>query len=173
MFSLGKKVAAALIGLVGIGFVVSGCGEFDVPSSATNGVENIRLFRDTRATLGPTCVEKVIKAKDGGTLTLNRHTIVIPPGALERDTRISISEPMPGYVLGDFGPDGIHFNKPVELSMTYQFIDLGGIQEDCLTIYWFNPETGTWFDLLAHVDKETQTVTLEVDHYSRYALSDH
>ena len=173
MSSMRRKVAAALTGLVVIGFVVSGCGDFDNPSSATNGVENIRLFRDNSAILGPTYAEKVIKAKDGGTLTLNRHTIVIPPGALERDTRISIAQPMPGYVLGDFGPDGIHFNKPVELSMTYQFLDLRGIAEDRLTIYWLNPETGTWFDLLAHVDRETQTVTLEVDHYSRYALSDH
>ena len=173
MSSLEKKVAAALIGLVVMGFVVSGCGDFDNPSSATNGVENIRLFRDNRAILGPTYVEKVISAVDGGTLTLDRFTIVIPPGALECDTRISIARPMPGYVMGDFGPDGIHFNKPVELSMTYQFLDLHGISENRLTIYWFNPETLTWFDLLAHVDKETQTVTLVVDHYSRYALSDH
>jgi len=173
MSSVERKLAAALIGLFAIGFVVSGCGDFDNPSSATNGVENIRLFRDNRATLGPAYVEKIIKAKDGGTLALNRYTIVIPPEALDCDTKISIAEPMRGYVLGNFQPDGIHFNKPVELSMTYRFLDLGGTAEDRLTIYWFNPETGTWFDLLARVDKETQTVTLEVDHYSRYALSDH
>lgn len=173
MSSTGRRVAAALLALTATGLVASGCGDFDAPLSATDGVESIRLFRDNRAILGPIHVEKAIKANGGRTPSLNRYSIVIPANAPKQDTQISISEAKPVYVLGDFGPEGTGFPRPIEFSMSHESLDLGGVLEDRLTMYWINPETRTWFELQARVDGKAQNARLEVGHYSRYALSDH
>jgi len=173
MLSVSKRIGAVFILVAAVILTISGCSEFNHPSSAASGVEDIRLFRDSKATLGPSYVVKLIRAEEGGKVCLDRHTVIIPPGALKYDTEISISEPDPEYVLADFGPDGLRFSKPVQLTMRYGNLDLHEVSEDDLTIYWYNPRNKRWIDLNGQVDKNGQSVRVWTDHFSRYALSDH
>ena len=41
---------------------------------------------------------------------------------------------------------------------------------DNLDVYWYNPDTGKWVAQNGTVDTERCTVTIEVDHWSEYAL---
>ncbi|MFQ5906874.1 MAG: hypothetical protein ACE5JA_09940 [bacterium] len=173
MSSPSKSVGAAFILVAAIVLAVSGCGELDHPSSPSSGTDNIRLFRESKVILGSDHVVKLVRADEGGKVSLNRHTVIIPPGALKNDTEISISEPDPGYVLADFGPEELRFSRPVELAICYRELDLGDVSEDALTIYWYNSRNKRWVDLNGNVDKSGQIVRAWTDHFSRYALSDH
>ena len=174
MSSMTKRLAAVLIGVVGIGFVAAGCGKLALPSSPRTGVESIRFLRYSDNTLGPSYVEEMIKAKEGGRIKLNKtYSLKIPKKALSDDTKISISKPWPGIVAADFGPEGLVFNKPVEFKVSYERVDLGDINEKDLAIYFVDYETNTWIDTNAKVDTKKKTVTARIDHFSRYALSDH
>ncbi len=179
MSSLGRKLGAALIGVAAIGFVVSGCGKLALPSSPSprSGVESIRFFRHESNALGGSYVEKLIKAKKGGKLKLNKmYFLKIPKKALKRDTWISMSEPWPGLVVVDLGPHGLVFRKTekkVELKISYKRVELGDVNEENLTIYYVDYETNTWIDTNAEVNTKKRTVTAYIDHFSRYALSDH
>ena len=177
MSSTRRKLGAALIGVVAIGFVVSGCGKLALPSSPRTGVENIRFLRYEDNALGGGYVEKLIKAEIGGRLKLNKmYSLRIPKKALKKDTWISMSEPWPGLVVVDLGPHGLVFRKQekqVELTISYKRVELGDVNEENLTIYYVDFKTNRWIDTHAKVNTEKKTVTAQIDHFSRYALSDH
>ena len=173
MSSMVKRSAVVLIGVVAIGFVVSGCGKLALPSSPRTGVESIRFLRYQDNTLGPDCIEKMIKADKGRKLKLNMYSMKIPNDALSNDTEISMCEPWPGIVVIDLGPEGLVFNKAVEFKISYKRLDLGDVNEEDLTIYFVDYKTNTWIDTYAKVDTKKKTVTAQIDHFSRYALSDH
>ena len=173
MSSMAKKLAVVLTGVIAIGFVAAGCGKLALPSSPRTGVESIRFLRYPDNTLGPDCVEKMIKARKGGKLKLNMYSMKIPKNSLSDDTEISMCESWPGIVAVDLGPEGLVFNNPVEFKISYKGLDLGDMNEEDLTIYFVDHETNTWIDTNAEVDTKKKTVTTWMDHFSRYALSDH
>ena len=173
MSSMTKRLAVVLIGVVGIGFMVAGCGKLALPSSPRTGVESIRFLRYPDNTLGPSYVEKMIKAKKGGCVELNMYSLKIPKKALSNDTKISICGSWPGIVAVDFGPEGLQFNDAVELKISYKSLDLGDIKPKDLTIYFVDYASNTWIDTNSKVDTKKKTVTAWIDHFSRYALSDH
>lgn len=157
-------VGAALLG---------GCGDVESPMDTVSQSYGLRLFREYRSTLSPSYAERLIRAGVGGKVILNRHTVVIPPNGLRSDEIVTVLEPSPSHVVVDLGPDGLRFEAPVELTMSYQGLELNGVREERLTIYWFNSETGTWVDMGGKVDTVKKLVTIWTDHFSRYALSDH
>ena len=165
--------------LAAIGFLVSGCGKLALPSSPSpkSGVESIRFFRHESNALGGGYVEKLIKAKKGGRIKLNKmYFLKIPKKALKKDTWISMSEPWPGLVVIDLEPHGLVFRKTkkkVELTISYKGIDLGDAKEEDLTIYYVDYDTNTWIDTNAQVNMKKKEVKTTIDHFSRYALSDH
>jgi len=162
-----------------VGFLVSGCGKSALPSSPSpkSGVESIRFFHHKSNVLGDGYVEKLIKAKKGGSIKLNKtYSLRIPKKALKKDTWISMNEPWPGLMVIDLGPHGLVFRKTkkeVELKMSYKDVDLGDVNEENLTIYYVDYDTNTWIDTNARVNTKKKEVKAEIDHFSRYALSDH
>jgi hypothetical protein len=131
------------------------------------------MFRTDISVFSSRHIEAFVDPKDGGQVVLARHSVAIPPGALEDSTIISISVPDPLYVMADFGPDAVEFKKPVQISMSYRDLNLGSVKEENLTICWFDPSSGMWVDEQGKLDTVEKTVTIWVDHFSRYALSDH
>lgn len=174
-----RRLGAVFIVVTAVGFLVSGCGKLALPSSPgpKSGVESIRFFRHASNALGDSYVEKLIKAKKGGSIKLNNmYFLKIPKKALKKDTWISMSEPWPGLVVIDLGPHGLVFRKTkkkVELKMSYKHVDLGEVKEEDLTIYYVDYDTNTWIDTDAIVNTKKKEVKALIDHFSRYALSDH
>lgn len=179
MSSPERRLEAVLIGVVVIGFVVSGCGKLALPSSPSPkpGAESIRFFRHEDNALGGGYVEKLIKANKGGKLKLNKmYSLKIPKRSLYSDTWISMSEPWPGLVVVDLDPHGLAFRKQkkqVELKISYKNIDLGDVNEEDLTIYYIDYDTNMWIDTNAEVNTKKKHVKALIGHFSRYALSDH
>jgi hypothetical protein len=74
--------------------------------------------------------QKYIRASQGGYVELNGFRVDIPPGALPRDTTVTIDLPgdalLAKRVVAEFGPHGVQFNTPVTLSFPLTGVLLTG-----------------------------------------------
>ena len=149
-------LAAALICMAG--FLVSGCME----DSGTN--------------------PQFLVDETGGTLVFRSSiedvtvTLTIPAGALDGSTAITIDHaqnfsPASGLVTGavfDFGPQGLVFNLPVELDITYGADMIVGLTEDELRIH--EASGLNWLPLLGSVDTANNTANASIDGFSIFGL---
>ena len=118
----------------------------------------------------------------GGTLvfTSTVHdvtlTLVIPAGALDGNTVFTIdhAQSFPsgvGLVTGavfDVGPDGLVFNIPAELSITYGMDLIGGLPEDDLRIH--KASGADWMPLLGSVDSANKVISASINSLSIFGL---
>ncbi len=118
----------------------------------------------------PLYTEAVISAKDGGRLALFDVVLDVPPGALDVDTTYSIDIPDINVFYNEFGTDGLVFNVPVTVTMSYRDADLSGVDESSIRIGWWNNDNETWVDMDCTIDRVSQTVTGKLYHFSAYAL---
>jgi len=106
----------------------------------------------------------------GGTLAVGAHTLTIPPGALE--TAVSITAVAPSDTVSHvrFQPQGLTFQQPASLTLSYANCSLLGslapkqiaYTTDALQILEYLPSLD---ELLG------QTVTGQVQHFSEYAIA--
>jgi hypothetical protein len=116
--------------------------------------------------------EKLLEADKGGQIVLsdNRAGLAVPPGALPKDVLITIDTSPANVMEIECGPDGIQFNAPVDLTISYAGIDLAGTDERSLVVLWLNPEANRWEAQEGTVDMVDRTVTASLSHFSRYSL---
>lgn len=106
----------------------------------------------------------------GGVIHVGPHTFTVPAGALDHNVTITAYAPSDKYNRVEFGPQGLQFDKPASLTMSYANCNLLGyllpkhiayVDQDLNILY-----------LLQSVDNLlTQKVTGKVDHFSDYALA--
>jgi outer membrane biosynthesis protein TonB len=74
---------------------------------------------------------------------------------------------MLGEVL-DLGPDGATFEPPITLTLSYdpETLPEGSVEDDLYIAYWDGSE---WVDLECTVDKEANTVSAIVSHFTQFA----
>jgi hypothetical protein len=142
-------------------------------SSVNDGSES---GTDTPGTDGPSSCKAdtsvLILADLGGSVTAGRYSVVIPPGALDKDTTIRVkSLETPGVVKCQLFPHGLVFLKPVRL-----FMDLHGTDaqpgED-IDVFWFDPDHGQWVDIGGTFDSQTMLLWADLPHFSTYAGGRH
>ncbi len=97
----------------------------------------------------------------------------IPAGALSKFTAITVSElsisgrselVSPVY---EFGPTGLSFNKPVQISIK---TPVAAESLDQLALVWLNEKTGQWIPVPAVIDAQTGVVTGLVHHFTKFAV---
>ena len=105
---------------------------------------------------------------EGGTIQVGTHTLVIPRGALRRQTTIT-AEQMPGRTNSvRFSPEGLQFEQPAGLVMNYK---------NCLVVLLkkkivYTDEKLKVLEVLRSLDLfGAKTVTAPIDHFSRYAVA--
>ena len=101
------------------------------------------------STPDPTQASVAIKADEGGVVKVQGGTLTIPPGALDKDTVITVSvrkpenTPANAVVKGnifDFGPQGLKFLKPATLELDV----VPGVFTSAGSISKFAPNLGLW-----------------------------
>jgi len=101
------------------------------------------------------------------------YYLYVPPGALGKDTDITMAVVSQDEAMIDLGPDGLWFLKPVTLRMGIKpELKKQGIQGK-IGIYWYNPDSEKWEyqDGTAHMNEEGKIVAeTALHHFSRYAL---
>lgn len=125
--------------------------------------------------------EKSLKAKKGGKVELGvkeigKSLLVFKKYDLPYDMTISFEWAASGWFEGfaqnlEFSPDGIEFNNPVKLELTYKNADLTGVDEDNLKLFFFNEDTEEWEIIGGTVDKKGKRIIAYIKHFSRYAIS--
>ena len=108
----------------------------------------------------------------GGMLTAGPHTLTIPPGALDEWTRITMSAPTGrGINAVHFEPDGLDFDRPAALTMSYSNCNLLGkllpkriayTDDDYEKVYYFLQSLDNIF---------SKRVTGKLDHFSDYVVA--
>lgn len=114
--------------------------------------------------------EAVIPAATGGQLVLFDVILEVPAGAVSNDTLFTIDIPDINVFYNEFGTNGLVFDVPVKITMSYRDADLSGVNVSTIRIGWFNRSTGLFEDVVCDIDYDTQTVVGYVDHFSAYAL---
>jgi hypothetical protein len=111
-------------------------------------------------------VSQRIGAK-GGMLTLNGHTLVIPPYALSSTVRITLSQEKGINSLVDLQPEGLQFAIPASLTLDYT---------DCthpptaVFVGYLNPNGA--IEPLPSIDMPSiLKVTAPLAHFSQYAVA--
>jgi hypothetical protein len=118
----------------------------------------------------------VITPEDGGTVEAlgGEVTVEIPPGALDEETPIT-AEPLESegdaLVTVEFGPDGLQFEEPVEVTLDYDEEELGDVDEEDLALRLL--KNGRWIVLPgSFVDPATNTVTAPLHHFSEVSVGE-
>ncbi len=107
----------------------------------------------------------------GGTISAGPHSLVIPSGALNAPTTITMTAPTGlGVNAVKFGPEGLRFNSPATLTMSYSNCSLLGkllpkriaYTDDNLNILSY---------LLSLDNLFSKYVTGKVNHFSDYVIA--
>lgn len=164
-------VAAAMVAML---VLVVGCSDNPVaPVNSSNGPRLLtRAASTSSASLSPVNLyaEQRISSATGGTLTLLDVILTVPAGAVPNDTLFSINIPDDEVFFNEFGTDGLVFDVPVTVVMSYRNADLSGIHESAIRIAWLDERTNTWKDMPCVVDTVSKTVTGTLHHFSAYGL---
>ena len=106
--------------------------------------------------------------KNGGTLTVGPHTLVIPKNALSGNVTITAWAPSDHSRDIQFGPEGLQFARHTQLTIDYSGCGLLpsllpkiAYTDNLLGILYYIPTLG----------QTSHTVTGQVDHFSRYAAA--
>ena len=103
-------------------------------------------------------------------------TLTFPPGALSGSTVITIDHAQSypagtGLVSGavfDFGPEGLMFNVPVDISIDYSASMVGALPEENFRIH--EASNSGWIPLLGSVDTVNTIVKASIGGFSIYGL---
>ena len=107
---------------------------------------------------------------EGGTMRIGPHVFVIPPGALARRVKITAKIGKGSVNAVQFGPSGLSFATPAQLTLSYANCDTKGLTVPKRVAY-----TSDELVVLEYVessdDLSTLLVTGRVDHFSNYAVA--
>jgi hypothetical protein len=106
---------------------------------------------------------------NGGMLRVGSHVLQIPGNAIQGTVEIT-AEQVPGKTNSiRFSPEGLQFEKPATLTMSYDNCALVLLQKK---IVYTDEKLNILEVLRATVDLfRKQTVTAPIDHFSRYAIA--
>ncbi len=117
-------------------------------------------YDSTTQTIGP----------EGGTIQIGAHSLVIPAGALASPTTITAVVAFGPVNAVRFQPEGLQFEQPAYLTMSYANCDLLGSLAPKQIAY-----TNDALDILEYLlsadDVFAQHVTGELHHFSEYAIA--
>jgi hypothetical protein len=104
----------------------------------------------------------------GGVLKVGTHTLVIPGNAVSETVTIT-AEQMPGTTNSvRFSPEGLRFQKPVTLTMSYENCALVLLQKTIV----YTDENLKILEVLRSFDLfKKKKVSAPIDHFSRYAIA--
>ena len=126
----------------------------------------------------------LITAADGGLIHLGwgspKNSLRFEPGSVSEDVVIDITtcivkgNPQNNFsvIEFDFGPDGLFFSPPAQIVLNAGSLNaLRAPRHDgVVRLYFYDPDTDEWF-LQQEAEIHRGTVTFEVDHFSKFGVS--
>lgn len=172
------RMTRPLLGVVAAALVAASCGRdtsMTGPRPSTDLVGS--LLGTTTHLVGslltcrplPPAADSALIGPAGGALRLGPHTLVIPPGALERRVMIRGYAPSDSVNSVEFYPEGLQFERPAALTMSFAncgvvtlLLPRVAYTTDGLRLLYYVPSLADLFD---------HDVTGQIRHFSRYAVA--
>jgi parallel beta-helix repeat protein len=148
----------------------AGDGQYSSSSATSSGIAATQVTEKILALTGGNVTINII----GTDVTLN--VLAVPSNSLRENTSITVLQMPPENLathtmmsnIFDIGPNGTNFTNPVTLTLPYQLP--AGVSEDDLAIYYYNTDSNSWERVGGNVNKVDKTVSVQVDHLSKYAV---
>jgi hypothetical protein len=106
----------------------------------------------------------------GGVLAIGPHRLSIPPGAIDAPVEITAIAPADTVNRIRFEPQGLTFNRPASLTMSYA--NCGALTSLAPKRIAYTGDALTILELLPSVDNLwARTVTGRLEHFSDYAIA--
>ena len=119
---------------------------------------------------GPASISLNLDGPTGGTVTLGAFSVYFPPKAVKGPYTVTMTIPDPTLLACDLSiaPGAANkFGKPVTLTFNY----VGTDATAPLTAIWYNPSSGLWESIGGTDSPTTLTYSVQLSHFSQYALS--
>lgn len=114
-------------------------------------------------------VSKVI-GRDGGEINVGPHSLRIPGDALQQDVTITATARPGQYVRIELEPHGLQFDRPAELTLSYQHCDTPPPKGRHVA---YVDDSGNVLELLeVNFHRSGQDVETRLNHFSGYAIAD-
>ena len=116
----------------------------------------------------PYAVTTATIGRDGGTIKVGTHQLVIPKNALSQKVTIKAEQLSGSTNSIRFSPEGLRFGQPATLTMRYDNCALVLLQKKIV----FTSEKLKILEVLTSLDLfKSKSVTAPIDHFSRYAVA--
>jgi hypothetical protein len=168
-----KKALRTLTALTFLSVLAAlGCGTYSpvAPSnSSMPGLENpefatlLSASKVSDSAMRSALASAMVSAKDGGVVSNGFYSVYFAPGALEKDTEISIEMPEFPKAVVRLSPHGIQFNAPVVLTLS---VDMISAPASDYRVLWLNEVTGLWENVGGCI--ENGAVKANLLHFSEY-----
>ncbi|HUP20299.1 MAG TPA: hypothetical protein VM778_10150 [Gemmatimonadota bacterium] len=169
-----KPLRRVLIAVAVLG--IAGCENGDAPLQPTttnpalktvNGVTFVPL----RSGRSIAAAGERVQGKSGTTISLDDATLVVKSGSLSvPNATITMDAVNDGYLTFQFGPNGLAFSPAATLTISAAKANLDGLDPGQLRIAGASDSVDDWQVVGGTYDPLTNTVTVAIDHFSRYAL---
>ena len=133
----------------------------------TGTVDNV-LSPLSCSTRGYGSVTKVM-GNPGGSISVGPHTLSIPSGALGKAVTITMSAPKGNIIQVKFLPEGLTFNKPTSLTLSYAECGLLVLNPK---VVYIDDDKNILETLLSVPNLLGKTVTGSLGHFSAYAVAE-
>jgi len=119
--------------------------------------------------------EAWIEAKKGGEVFTSQGSgCIIPKGALPtKHELITVTLPVEGYAIVDFGPHPLCFKKPVWLVLSLNGTNLGSDPAALsrLVVFYWDENTDTYEEFPCYYDPVRNALMCLTNHFSRYIIA--
>jgi formylglycine-generating enzyme required for sulfatase activity len=152
------------------GRIFSAAGDFPYYLSSVSGIAGVvKVVSDTLAST------VYVQAESGGTVTAGDASLLIPPGALARDTTITVQRPISGTSLATDGMtavsldgEGIEITAPLTLTLTYEE-PAAEFDEQFMNVVAYAETTDIWeAQEIVALDLAANGVSVRVEHLPRW-----
>ncbi len=164
-------LAVATIGLAACGTESDSIGlGSDEPATTTlNGVNLVAMTPGR--TLAPASGDfTMVHPKNGASIQTGDASLTVLPGSVPNGTKITMTPLNNGYVEFQFGPSGLQFSSPAVLTISAAKANISGLDKAQLKIAGASDSGDDWQVIGGTYDPVSDTVTVEIHHFSRYAL---
>ncbi|MBW3660122.1 MAG: hypothetical protein KY397_00620 [Gemmatimonadetes bacterium] len=175
-----KPFTRAVLGLAILG--LAACETTDVPvtpnppdASPTVQVNGVRLVTVVPSQRGlfvanNAATAQRVNAQDGATISNKDASLEVVPGSIPDDVTITMKAENDGYVSFKFGPNGLQFDPAAVLTISADKANLDGIDPSQLAIAGAHDDVDDWQVVGGAYDAAANSVSVEIQHFSRYAL---
>jgi len=143
-----------------IGNLLNGLGKAPVVGSLLSCAP--QPYASKTAVIGPA----------GGVLTVGRHSLVVPAGALSQEVEITAEAPADNVVSVRFQPEGLQFNASRQPVLTLDYSACSVVNSLLPKRIVYTTDRLDVLSLLPSLDNLlTKRVSAPLEHFSRYAVS--